>query len=230
LERFNAEATKKEAGGYRLLSVNGKNDILWDELPLFRGSHFVRDPRDLVVSGYHYHLWTEEAWCKDVHFNWETITAHPYFRSRVEKNESKFPQNVSYQRYLNSLEKEQGMALEILWRRSQFRNMRNWNYENPNILELKYENIVGNEKNSFLALFEHYEFSAELQHAGVQICEELSLKNMKKSGRSHTRSGAERQWVSGFSTANKTMFHELYGDLPIFLGYENSDGWVGAEC
>lgn len=28
----------------------------------FRGTHMIRDPRDVVVSSYFYHLWTEEPW------------------------------------------------------------------------------------------------------------------------------------------------------------------------
>jgi len=40
----------------RVLSVNNRSDIPWDRLPESRGSYFIRDPRDLVVSGYHYHL------------------------------------------------------------------------------------------------------------------------------------------------------------------------------
>jgi hypothetical protein len=28
----------------------------------FVGSHMIRDPRDAIVSGYFYHLWTTEAW------------------------------------------------------------------------------------------------------------------------------------------------------------------------
>lgn len=28
-----------------------------------RGTHIVRDPRDLIVSGYFYHLRTSETWC-----------------------------------------------------------------------------------------------------------------------------------------------------------------------
>ena len=31
-------------------------------LPPYRGAHLIRDPRDIVVSGYFYHLWTEEKW------------------------------------------------------------------------------------------------------------------------------------------------------------------------
>lgn len=229
VDAFNAEAIRKGADDYRLLSVNGKSDIPWSDVPDFRGSHFIRDPRDLIVSGYHYHLWTEEAWCKNDQFDWNWMTCHPYFRDFVESTEAKFPRKVSYQKYLNSLNKEQGMVLEMLWRQTQFKNMRNWDFENPNILELKYEDIVGNEVNCFRTLFQHYGFSAELQVAGLEICNELSLKNMDKSTGSHTRSGAAQQWVTEFTSSNKDVFLRLYGDLPVFLGYEHSNSWVESE-
>jgi hypothetical protein len=37
----------------RVLSVNNRSDIAWERLPEYRGSHFIRDPRDLVVSGFY---------------------------------------------------------------------------------------------------------------------------------------------------------------------------------
>lgn len=43
----------------------------------YRGSHFIRDPRDLVVSGYYYHLWTREAWCMDPGFEWRDLSRIP---------------------------------------------------------------------------------------------------------------------------------------------------------
>ena len=54
-----------------------------DELGDFVGSHMIRDPRDVIVSGYFYHLWTDEAWAH---------VAHDEFAGK------------SYQQHLNSLD------------------------------------------------------------------------------------------------------------------------------
>jgi len=37
------------------------SDELFAGRPI-RGTHIVRDPRDVAVSGYRYHLWTDEEW------------------------------------------------------------------------------------------------------------------------------------------------------------------------
>lgn len=63
-----------------------------EELPPFRGSHMIRDPRDMVISAYFYHLKTAEAW---VHLPRERFGGR------------------SYQEYLNSFDKEEGMAVQI---------------------------------------------------------------------------------------------------------------------
>ncbi|MEH6559629.1 MAG: sulfotransferase domain-containing protein [Oceanicoccus sp.] len=229
VDGFNDEACNRSESEYRILSVNGRSNIDWDSMPAYRGSHFVRDPRCLVVSGYHYHLWTEESWCKNVPFNWEGMVHHPYFKKYVEPDETKFPKLQTYQQYLNSLDKERGMVVEMLWRRTQFAHMKSWNYNNPNIMELKYEDIIGNEVEVFRQLFEHYGFSDQLVKAGLKHCDSLSLKNSKKSKTSHTRSGSSKQWLKEFSAEHRGVFNGLYPELPVQLAYEQDDSWVHAS-
>jgi hypothetical protein len=74
------------------------------KLPAFRGSHLIRDPRDMVISGYFYHLWTKEPW---VHVPMKERTADqkahwPYF------SESEFG-DLTYQEYLKSMDQEEGI-------------------------------------------------------------------------------------------------------------------------
>lgn len=69
--------TVADAYGLRFERVNdniegpdpGSNVIVFNHsnAPLqhlgdFRGTHMVRDLRDVFVSGYFYHLWTKESW------------------------------------------------------------------------------------------------------------------------------------------------------------------------
>jgi hypothetical protein len=37
-------------------------NLEWFQPFKYRGTNIIRDPRDLLVSGYQYHLWTKEAW------------------------------------------------------------------------------------------------------------------------------------------------------------------------
>jgi len=69
-----------------------------DGLSNFRGSHMIRDPRDVAVSAYHYHLWTKEAW------------------ARVPRE--RFG-GKSFHDHLNSLNPADGLAAQIKQLRSQ---------------------------------------------------------------------------------------------------------------
>jgi len=61
-------------------------------LPPYVGSHLIRDSRDVVISGYFYHLWCREKWCtKRKYWLW----------------------GPSYQKTLNSLSRNEGISLEM---------------------------------------------------------------------------------------------------------------------
>jgi Sulfotransferase domain len=209
----------------RVLSVNNRSDIAWERLPEYRGSHFIRDPRDLVVSGYYYHLWTREAWCIDPGFEWRHLVAHPYFGRYVETLPSRLPRAVSYQEYLGTLDRERGMIVELIWRTPHLDEMRRWNFANPRIMELRYEDIIGKEANTFGRLLEHYGFAPPVVARGVALAEAKSIKHRSKSGKSHVRSGAVRQWDEEFTPLLRTLFRECAGDLLVRLGYEASTEW-----
>jgi hypothetical protein len=207
------------------LSVNNRSEINWEKFPDYKGSHFVRDPRDLIVSGYYYHLWCNEAWCNNARFDWTKIVEHPYYSAYIENNQKKYPLNISYKEYLKQLDKETGMVLELIWRDFYFDHMDNWNYHNPQIIELKYEEIVNNEVECFRKIFKHYEFSEELINRGLEIAESLSLKNKSKKKKRHTRKGTISQWKQEFSPWIKSIFKENYNNLLIKLDYEKYLNW-----
>jgi hypothetical protein len=177
----------------------------------FRGSHLIRDPRDVVVSGYHYHLWTHEKW---VH-----IPSPEYG-------------GISYQQYLRSLNPEDGIAAEIRrMAESNFVEMGAWNYAQPEFLELKYEDFIADEAEHFARMFRHYGFKQAAVERGVDLALRFSFQKM--AGRSigavqegsHLRSGKPGQWQEMFTPDHKALFRELNGDLLERLGYVSGNDW-----
>ncbi|MGH2817503.1 MAG: sulfotransferase domain-containing protein [Actinomycetota bacterium] len=174
-------------------------------LDSFRGSHLIRDPRDVVVSGYHYHLWTDEEW---VH-----VPSPEYG-------------GMTYQQYLRSLDLEAGMAAEI--RRSagsDLAEMGQWTYAQPEFLELRYEDFIVDEANHFGRIFRHYGFKPAAVERSVDLALRFSFQRMAgrsigqvKEG-SHLRSGKPGQWREVLSPRNMALFRELTGDLLERLGY-----------
>jgi hypothetical protein len=210
--------------GKRVLSINNRSDIPWAQLPPFQATHFVRDPRDLVVSGYRYHLWTQEAWCINPQFKWHTLVQHPLF-GHVEADPRKYPKDISYQEYLKTLAPERGLLLEMLWRQPHFRQMQVWAPPNKNVLELRYEDIIGNEPEMFQRAFAHYGFHPQLSARGVALAEEYSLKNQTTRPAHHIRKGTRAQWRDEFTPLVKQLFKQEWNPLLLQLGYAHDADW-----
>jgi hypothetical protein len=177
-----------------------------DQLDGYVGSHMIRDPRDMVVSGYFYHLWTQETW---VHFPLAE------YRGR------------SYQQYLNHLDREEGLLEEI--RRMSFwiPHMMDWDYANPRIYEIRYEDIMQDEERIMREMFAHYGFRPEAVEASCRIAEKYTFKRMAGSGggESHLRSGRTGEWEEHFGPAHRALFKELYPGVVSGLGYEADENW-----
>ncbi|WP_144302589.1 hypothetical protein [Oceanidesulfovibrio indonesiensis] len=212
--------------GRRILSFNNSLPS-FAAYPPFRASRFLRDPRDLVISGYHYHLWTREIWCTTPVFSWEPLTSDPVFRLEIEGDSTKWPNGISFQQYLRSLDYERGMVLEMLWRRPHFCTMLAWP-ELPEILTLRYEELVGNEGRAFASIFRHYGFGDQDAARGGAIAEAHSLKHKRKGVLRHTRDGSPRQWTHAYTPRLAELFENHFGSVLRATGYETDESWV--EC
>lgn len=192
----------------------------------YRASHMVRDPRDIVISGYYYHLWTKESW---VHIRMETLS------NAAKRNWSELPLDkfghLTYQQYLNTLTKEEGILAEMKRITSLISEMHNWDYGNTNCIELKYEDLIRNEKKHFHNVFEHYGFNADAIDKSLEFVNQHSFKNRtgRKLGQtkktSHLRSGLAEQWKNIYTDKHKLYFKERYGGTLIKLGYEENMNW-----
>ena len=192
----------------------------------YRGSHIIRDPRDIIISGYHYHLWTSEEWVnkpiKDLSPDIETIwSLLPVKKIR----------DMTYKQYLNSLSQEEGITAEIKRATTYIRKMVEWDYNNKNIFEFRYEDIMNDEQGIFRQLFQHYGFSENAIKKSLRIAETRSFKNVTGRNighvrdKSHVRSGKLGQWKNEFTDSHKEYFKELFGEDLIKLGYENDMHW-----
>lgn len=96
-------------------------------LPSPRAFHIIRDPRDIVVSAYFSHLYSHSTKM------WPELTEH---RNR-----------------LRELPKNEGLACELKFRQREFNHLRNWNYEQSTVLEIRYEDITAASYKSLLTIF-----------------------------------------------------------------------------
>lgn len=178
----------------------------------FIGSRMIRDLRDVVVSGYFYHLWTEERW---------VLAPSDEFGGK------------SYQQHLKSLDQHDGIIAEIdrLTTYAKNRNMRNWNANDPRIFEFRYETLIAEEQQTFRALFEHYRFPSAMLERSVELAMSQSFQKAtsRKPGEvqahNHLRSGKPGEWRDMFDDHHKRVFKEKLGDLLIQMGYETGNSW-----
>lgn len=176
-----------------------------DKLGPYVGSHMIRDPRDMIVSAYFYHLWTSEPWAN-----------LPMAEHR----------GMSYREYLNSLDREHGILAEM--RRMSFwiSHMAAWDYNNPCMFEIRYEDIMRDEPAVFRAMFTHYGFSSEAIEKSCEIAAKYTFTRMARKGaQTHLRSGKIGEWEEHFTSEHRQLFKSLYPGAVVQLGYESSDDW-----
>lgn len=203
-----------------------------------RGIHLIRDPRDVVVSGYFSHLKT-----------------HP---------PGKWTEMLELRERLQELPKAEGLFLEMDFLEPHFRDMAAWNYAHPDVLELRYEEVTA--RDHLDDLFLHLGLSGpdgpmrraafligrtfnKLNNRGLwpyrhrrliipkdiqrrivraNSFEQLSGTRRRKGQEdtgSHYRKGVAGDWRNHFEERHKAYFRSKYGGLLQQLGYEKNDAW-----
>lgn len=173
----------------------------------YRGVHLIRDPRDIVISGASYHLTATERWLD---------RPDPLFLGRT---------------YRQMLARERTEAGRIRFEmrhsgRRTIRAMLRWDYGDPDILEVRYEDLI---QDTDLVLFRRiFAFLGYPEASLDQLCRiawEKSLFSGQVQNARHVRSGAPRQWRSVFDRELAQEFQAAFGDALVRLGYEPDDGW-----
>ncbi len=112
-----------------------------------RAVHIIRDPRDIAVSAYfsHLHSHSTKVW------------------SELE----------DYREKLKSMSKIDGLTAEIKRRKTEFGQLESWNYEQPNVLEIRFEEMAVSSYNLVLRVFGHYGLVSESDYRFWQRFREL---------------------------------------------------------
>lgn len=189
-----------------VMVVNGSRIDL-GSLPPFRGSHIVRDPREVAVPGYFYHRRCNEPW---------VLEPDERYGGR------------SYQQYLQSADEETGLAEEIVRHTSRVcATMSRWDYERPEFLELRYEQFLADEAAHWYRLFRHYGFREKPAARAARLACNFSTSSeaYRQRRSAHVRSGKPGDWRSHFTARHRDVFPEHCGDTLVRLGYERDDSW-----
>ena len=185
-----------------VLSMHGKLDL--PTLGRYRGIHVMRDPRDMIVSGYHYHKWTHEDW---VH--------------RPDEN------GLSYQQKLNRADKRSGLFMEIdhfifFYRRT----LEAWDIEDPDIYEVAYEDLMGPDRDRIYSeIFAHLGLEGDALNLALDLMQLFEAKSRtgrsagEVASKSHLRSGKSGQWQSELDADHLAYIDKELGPVLRKFGY-----------
>jgi hypothetical protein len=195
---------------YRVASVNNRAPDL-QRLGEFRLSRFVRDPRDLVVSGYFYHRRGAEPWT-----TMENPTDDDWYFANGIVPDGLRAAGGSFARYLQSIPPEEGLLAELEFRRPHFESMAAWP-AHRNIVVYRYEDIIGRQREAFRELFDFYGLAPIERRLGDWLASRYSLARRAADG--HVRNPEPGQWRRHFTPRVRRVFDAEYAALVKQLGY-----------
>jgi len=200
----------------------------------YLGIHVIRDPRDIVVSGYFSHLKTHDE-------NFSTIKD---LRSK-----------------LTTSTMEEGLFHEMDFLEFFFNSMYNWDYSNPKIKEEKFE-VITKADYDYMPIFDFLNLkdnnksvsnraklllnklhirglmpvrseSVSLDEKQIHdLWEHCSFKNITKGRKkgvedtnSHFRKGTSGDWKNHFTDEHKEYFKKKFDDITVRLGYTTDNNW-----
>jgi len=202
----------------------------------YTGTHMIRDPRDVIVSGYLYHAHCKEEWCINVPDKTSTPIEFPQIPHsqcfRPDKWKLEYINSLngsSYQDNINRLDQQGGLIFEMNnYGRWTIERMLDWDYKNPCMMEIKFEEVMRDFMGSFERIFSHYELPASvipelLDLIASENIYSLSDREIQESQHIHSRQTSK--WKEYFSLRHKTLFKDMFGDALIKLGYEKNNNW-----
>ena len=196
---------------YRLASINNRALDL-ERLGVFRISRFIRDPRDLVVSGYFYHQRGTEPW-----LTVPSPTEADWYYANGYVPENLRHTGISFAEYLQSVPEEEGLLAEIEFRERHFDSMARWPPRHPHIVTYRYEEVVGREAAVFRDLFAFHGFSAIERRLGMWAARRQAVGG--RGSDPHVRNPAPGQWRAHFTPRVRRAFDARYAGLVRQLGY-----------
>jgi hypothetical protein len=238
--------TRAEEAGAGFVSCITADRQQQDVLAPTRAFHVIRDPRDIIVSGYFSHLNSRPA-------------DHPGAGAWG------LPHIAAHRERLESVSKEEGLVLEMDFARQELLDLREWDYGRPEILELKLEDLSTKPYDGFVRIFQHLQLLPDDEPSGgrqlasvwrrrmlnrlssrrglarlrrpMPLTGEILLGAVYRNrfeantkGRpagaedksSHYRKGVAGDWVNHFTPEVTAAFEERFDGLADLLGYAGS--------
>jgi hypothetical protein len=219
----------------------------------YRAIRLIRDPRDIWVSGFLYHLHCDERWCRNTDMDptapiqWPQVdysVAHwpeAWKRRYLERLSGK-----SYQQNLINRSLADGLDFELQgYTGCTLAAMREWKLNGADTLDVKLEDVMSDFDGAMLRIFDHFGFTEAQSQAALEVARSEDIRRMDDAAiakRPQVNSRTISKWRDVLSAAQVACFEESYGDLICELGYElagavprflenkNASAWLADTC
>lgn len=196
----------------------------------FVGAHFIRDPRDVIVSGFLFHRRCDEGWCVNTDFDDTSPIGFPQVPYSQEHRPESWKREYlaqlggrSYQQNLRERSDAEALSFEMAryggWTTE---DMLAWNYQHPAIAEFRYEELMAGYDAGFERLFRHCGLDAGQLATALSLAaaHDLSRKTdaQIRSNR-HVSSREASKWRKFFQPVHEQEFADRFGDAVSRLGY-----------
>lgn len=202
----------------------------------FAAVHVVRDPRDVIISGYLYHIRCTESWCTNGTFDVTRPILYPLVpRSQEHRSEEwkeaylRSLHGKSYQENLQGLSQDEGILFEMdrygAWT---VEEMLRWTNPPSGVREVKFEDIMQDFESTFRLIFEHFHFTPGQVESSLAIAAAEDINRMSDrqlTRNTHISSRSTSRWQEYFTEEHKAAFVNRFGDVLQRLGYEQSNDW-----
>lgn len=194
---FNSKRSEFEnfANQYNMVSLNNHYLKKVEIENLFGDSNtcslFIRDPRDLIVSGYYYHRKGVEPWTRI-----KNPSSSDYSVVNGSIPEAVRESELSFSELLSRCDLAEGLLLELEFRHNHFKALSSWlRQSQSDLLVLDYNDIVGNEVDAFRRLAEHHDLNA-IQTKAISFFAQRYSANRNSAQSQHIRNPVPGQWKS----------------------------------
>lgn len=197
----------------------------------YRAIRLIRDPRDIWVSGYLYHLRCDEGWCRNTDMDptppiqWPQVAysfAHwpeDWKRHYLERLSGK-----SYQQNLLDRSLADGLDFELDgYTGCTLATMREWKLNGADALDVKLEDVMADFDGAMRHIFDHFGFTADQSQAALEVARSEDVRRMDDAAiaeRPQIHSRTTSKWRDVLSATQIARFEERHGDLIRELGYE----------